>query len=372
MDVATGSQRSRVGRLLLLALFAAVVWCAFTLMSATSSASADENDHGSGLLGTVGSVVNGVGNVVTETTDAAEQVVTKTVHVVAPAAQPILEPAVEPILEPVTAPVAAPVIPVVEKVVGTTDRVVAGVDATVVTVVDEATAAVSHVASSGIVTDVVSPVTELVTDLPVVGAVVEAAGVGDALTSIADGVDATVGELVGIAPAAGSIIPGLPVGAVDAVTDSIDPPTVAPITVPLPVAAHIVAALTPAPAAVPPARASDVAVADATRTSVSRTVSPHSATAADLTAVLSEGAVTHTAVAVSSSDERDRSAGGLPGSLAGGQATIGGSAAGVGAPAAGTADANAWGAASGFSFFRVHTDDALPGSPVFDTDVAPD
>ncbi|MCJ1708496.1 hypothetical protein [Microbacterium sp. VKM Ac-2923] len=138
----------RTLRVFLLGVLVSLATAVLSLFATSMSASAD--DSGSGLLGAVGSTVNGV-------TDTAGDVV-----------------------EPVTTAVVEPV------------------------------ANVTDVAGSGVVGAIVDPVVATAGSLPIVGPVVEQSGLGGVVTGVAGAVDETLPVVVGTAPEIAPVVPSLP------------------------------------------------------------------------------------------------------------------------------------------------------------------
>ncbi|GAA1797275.1 hypothetical protein [Agromyces neolithicus] len=162
--------RGRWLRYALLALAFSALWLAISLFSSVSSASADEAKPSS-LLGTLGSVVGGVSQTSSTPGDALGDVVAT-----------VIEP-VDAVVEPVLAPVAAVVDPVVETVVpapvgGLVEAVVpAGVGELTKPLVD----IVDQVAGS----------------LPIVGGIVGDDTVGSVVSPVTGIVDDALGTIVG-------------------------------------------------------------------------------------------------------------------------------------------------------------------------------
>ncbi|MFG6402587.1 hypothetical protein [Microbacterium sp. P04] len=360
MDVEIEAARKRAVRVALLALLLGVAWCVFSLFAPSSSASAEERD-GSGLLGTVGSVVGSAGDVVGGVTDTVDEVLTGTVQAVAPVATPVVAPIPEP--------VAAPVAQVVTQAPAIVNQAVVHVDTVATATVDAATGAVAEVADAGLVSAVVAPVTDIVTEVPVLGSLVEETGADSALDSVAGGLDGAVSDLVGSAPATVPLLPQLPTGAVDAVTEILVP---SPVSLPgsvFPIGG-IPAGIVPGSVVIPAAPGASQSGASTPSSSPSSIRFP----AAHATGLSAEEAVIPgvlTAATITDGEVPVWGSAGAAGSVPGSPASVGGSggASGLGAALAGTAP---HGAHNSFSYFRVHTDDALPGAPVFDTDVAPD
>lgn len=358
VDATSSMTAARLRRLLFLAVFAGMAWCVLSLASSAESASANEGDaSGSGLLGTVGSVVNGVGGAVSDTTGVVDQTLTSAVDVVAPVAEAV--------------PVVAPVASTVREVASEVDAVVQETDTVVRDTVDATTGTVTDVAQSGIVSTVVHPVVDVVTEVPVAGTLLTQTGLADTVDTVATGVDATVSTVVGTAAPAEGIFPELPVSALD----PLSPPTVVdespgpgtdistgdhatPVTLEIAVSTWEIAA--PTVIETGAALATSGRVATSAPSSSLATLSA----AADVSAAALGGA--------DSVDGGDIPwpGGGSTGLVAGGGASATGGSSATGSAATSPEPAQSRGIA--FTSFRVHSDDALPGAPVFDTDVAPD
>lgn len=370
MDVTTGITPARVRRVLLLALFAGITWCVFSLFFPSTSASAAENDRGSGLLGAVGSVVDGVSGAVSETTAAVDTALTGTVEAVTPAVAPVTAP----VAVAVPAPITQPVGDVVQTVTRTADATVGRVDAVVTDVVNETTSAAAEIADAGLVSEVVAPVTEVVAEVPVLGAIVTEAGLDETVGDVADAVDGTVSTVVGSAPRIDSVLPDLPGGAIDPVVDPIGTPstgTVPVLQLPQFVQTAVLGSPRPAPATEHPHPGITPAAARSTggHAPASRLSAPGAALVFDAAGSFSANTALLSPVSTEPTGAADSPAGGLRGVL--GSSSAAGSA-GPGSAVAETIPGDSINAASSLSLFRTDTDDALPGAPVFDTDVAPD
>jgi hypothetical protein len=346
-----GIGRAYPARWLLLALFAGLVWCALSIFGTGGSASAHEDpaDHDPGILGTVGTVVNGLGETVGGATQAVDQVVTAVTTSVAPAAQPVVAP--------LPAPVAHPVADAIDTVRSDVAQATAGVDHAVTAVVDTAASTVSEIAQYAPATAVVQPVVDTATRLPVVGSGIDSLGVGALLLGAAGAVDDTVEAVVGTAPTVDGILPPPPLSGLDPILAIVRGSGTS--VLPLPSEG-------PNPSiALPSAGASGVAPAH--DTAASRGLA--GVTSADLTGARGTGASASASPAVASDADAAREGGALPGPTA---PTGSISAAAAGAAAQALAFEHASGPYASLSTFRSHTDDALPGAPVHDTDVAPD
>lgn len=175
----------------------AVAWAAITILTGGSSAHADEQSDAP-LLDSVSSLVSQtvstVGNTVTAVT------------------QPVVTQAVAPVVTEVVAPVvthvAAPVQQVAPAVVETVTETVAAVPVVgpatapvVETVTDTAQAAVAPVTDllqDAPVSQIVRPVQDAVSALPIVGSLVDGLGVNTLLTDVVGVVDETTAVVGGV------------------------------------------------------------------------------------------------------------------------------------------------------------------------------
>lgn len=343
--------RLRPARLVLLALLASLAWCVLSLFASSPSASADDgSSRGSGLLGAVGETLESVGGTLEQTVAGVDAAVAAVTTAVAPVAEPVVAPVPEPVSEPVVA--------VVQTATTTADSTVGATDAAIVAGIDAVASSVTEVAQAAPASDLVAPAVTLTSQVPVVADVLDRTRAGDALTGIAEGADAAVSALIGSAPPTAPLIPDLPLSGLAPVTDALTAP--GPVLLPgLPLPGRVLpdrpsvagdgplAALLAAPG---PPEALRVDAASADRGTSVSTLDP-------------------AASAASRAAERT-GAPGLSGALAGSSAslTAGGGSGGVAALGAESAPHSATGASS----VRLPADEALPGAPVYDTDVSPD
>lgn len=168
---------SRAAQLAIGGVMIAFAWLLLSVVFGLGSghAHAEDADQDGGVLSSLTGAVGGtVGTVV----DVAGDTVTTVV------------PVVQPVVETVTT-VVPPATPVLEAVADTTAAVIEPVQ---------------EIASTGVVTEVVTPVVDLVSSVPVVGGVVTALGVDDAATSVAGTVDDAASGLTGTA---GNTVPAV-------------------------------------------------------------------------------------------------------------------------------------------------------------------
>ncbi|WP_133411789.1 hypothetical protein [Agromyces badenianii] len=188
-------------RYALLAVALSAVWLVISLFSSAPSASADDRDHGSGLLGTAGSLLGGV----TDVTGAAGDVVGGgVVGVVATVTAPV-DAVVELLPEPAAEPVAEIVPAASDTVTGAAGTAISGVDATVGTAVNGVAVTVSGLVEGGAVSGIARPVAGIVDGivhrLPIVGALLPVGTVGGLLGPVAGTVDESLCAIIGTAPA---------------------------------------------------------------------------------------------------------------------------------------------------------------------------
>jgi hypothetical protein len=319
-------------RYALLAAALTAAWLVISLFSSAPSASADEHDTGSGLLGGVGSLLGGVASVTGGVGD--------TLGDVAP----------EPVAE------VAPV--VVDTATDAANTTISGTNTAVGTLGNGVTATLSDVAAGGTVGAVVTPITGLVDGvaggLPIVGDLVGDNAVSGVVSPVTGLVDDALGSVIGSAgelPTDGTgILPQLPrIPLLPGGSDSPgDPGEPAVVTTP--------ATSTGGPPG-------SLGAADTSTESASR-------------ALVSSSAAYGLAEAITPADGGAPPSGDLPASPAapaGGSASGGAGSGGAGG-ASGTSDA-AFAALEldALASLVLHSvDDALPSSPVFDTDTTPD
>ncbi|MGP3533606.1 hypothetical protein ACTU3I_02345 [Microbacterium sp. RD1] len=358
MEHVQSRSRVRPARLLLFALLAALAWCLLSLLAPTSSASADDGQRGSGLLGAVGDTLAGVSDTLEQTTGVVDAVVTEVVTPVAPpVVAPVPAPVAEPVVTPPPAPVAqpVPVVPAVPDVVAiapsVADAVIDTVNATAAATVDDVTSAVSEVGAAGTVSRVTAPIIDLAGSLPVVRVVADRLELADTVGTVADSVDRTVASVIGTPTPTGPLLPPLPAPGVDVDVD-VDP---------------IVGEL---PSGITPVRAEGVLASlrgDVTDDATAEPA-PHVNSARAGSGLIDGTAAVHPSAEGSPSVGGPSAVGPDPVS---GSTTAANGGAGAGAPAAlGYEDSHADAAAG--SALRSVADDALPGAPVYDTDISPD
>ena len=209
MIVDSEPRQGRWSRLLLLAGGVGLAWCALSVLGQSSAASASENDDPSGLLGTISSTLQQTTSAVSGVIDAVEPVVIEVVHTVAsPAPAPAPAPA-----PPQAPPVAAPTVHsavqgVVQSVGNAATSTVSGVTVTLATALDGTAGTVDAVTGvvaetttgvlSGLsLTETVAPVLETVHGLPVVGMLVDRLGLGETLGAVVTTADELLATLTG-------------------------------------------------------------------------------------------------------------------------------------------------------------------------------
>lgn len=346
----TAVDRMPLLRAALLGSGLAAAWVVVSLVSGPSSASAEEDP--SGLLGTVGSVVG----VVDDTVDAVGD------EVVEPVVTAVVTPAVEPVaatVETVDEAAPAPLQPVVDAVpviVETATDAAAGtlhaVDAVTTDTVAEVGGLVGDVAGGapvgGIADPLVGVVDHVVGSLPILGPVLGDDTLGGLLGPVVGAVDDTLGTVVGdLGPLPGDgLLPSLPDHDVVPSAPGLDQPNgLAPagddaVTEPVSAAA---------PAATPGGAATDSnpgMPGDPVSTAPLGAIAPSSGAPGD---------GPDTPLGTSAPAGGSSAGGSGPGGVAGSDATS----------AAHDLDALA-------SLVLHMVDDALPSSPVYDTDTTPD
>jgi hypothetical protein len=207
MIVDSEPRQGRWSRLLLLAGGVGLAWCAFSILGQSSAASAAENDDPSGLLGTISSTVQQTTSAVSGVIDAVEPVVIEVVHTVAPPA-PAPAPA-PPQAPPVSAPtVHSAVQSVVQGVGNAATSTVSGVTQTLTTTLDGTAGTVDAVTgvvaetTTGVIsglsaTQTVAPVLETVHGLPIVGLLTDRLGLADTLGAVVTVADDLLATLTG-------------------------------------------------------------------------------------------------------------------------------------------------------------------------------
>lgn len=177
MDATYSQHLSRLSKMLLAGTGVAFAWLLLSFALGAAQAHAAEDD---GLLGVVGSVVDGASDVVAGTAGAATDLVGDTTATVGGVLAPVAEEVA----------VIAPVVPV----------------APVLDIVDSAAGVVEDLTAGGVVTPIVEPVLDLVATVPVVGGLVSAVGLDDAVTTGGAAVD---GLLQGTTAGVGGVVAGV-------------------------------------------------------------------------------------------------------------------------------------------------------------------
>lgn len=175
----------------------ALAWAAITVLTGGSSAHADEQSDPS-LLG-------GVSSLVSETVTAVGDTVTAvTQPVVTEVVAPVVTQVVAPVVTEVVAPVQQAVPPVVETVTGTVAEVpvvgpaTAPVTEALAETAQEVVAPVTDLLQDAPVSQIVTPVQEVVTAIPLVGSLVDRLGVNTLLTSVVGVLDDTTALVGGV------------------------------------------------------------------------------------------------------------------------------------------------------------------------------
>lgn len=169
----------------------ALAWAAITVLTGGSSAHADEQSDPS-VLGDVGSLVSETVATVGDTVTAVTQ----------PVVTEVVAPVVTEVIVPVVAPVQHAAPPVVESVAETVAEVpvvgpvAAPVAESVADSAHEVVAPVTDLLQDAPVSQVVTPVQDAVSALPIVGALVDRLGVDTVLTDIVGVLDNTT-DVVG-------------------------------------------------------------------------------------------------------------------------------------------------------------------------------
>ncbi|GAA1055794.1 hypothetical protein GCM10017608_30340 [Agromyces luteolus] len=353
MRTAAVDRTAPLVRALLLGTGLAAAWIVVSLVASPSSASAD--DRPNGLLGTVGSVVG----VVDGTVDG------------------VVEQVVDPVLEPVAATVdtvtntvtdaapapPAPVAPVVEQAAEPVETLVPAVggavdtvDDTVAEVAAEAGSLVSDIAGDAPVGTITAPVVGtldgVVGSLPVVGSLLGDDALGGVLGPVVGAVDDTLDVVIGdLGPLPDDgLVPSLPLPG--------DPES--PIAV------------------VPPIGTGDPTGADAASVRPEDDLGPRATV---------DGGAAEPSLVTSAAATDLGPPGDPPGTLApanaprGAEAPLGSGAPASGSSASGSGSGTASGSDAGLGSIELDAlaslvlsavDDALPSSPVYETDTTPD
>lgn len=359
MNVDVEPRQGRWSRLLLLAGGVGLAWCALTTFGQSTSASAAEDDP-SGLLGVVSSTVQHTTSAVTNVIDTVEPVVVDVVQTVVPAA-PAPAPAPQapasgahnpaathaPIVAPLVQGVANVATTAVSEVTGATTSALHGtadtVDSLAGVVADTTTGIVSNVS----IGEALDPLLAAIDGLPLLGSVTSSTGLTDTVGSTISVVDQLLTAVTGTTTA----IVGNPAqpgtGAILPLPDTLLPGTLFPgeETQPIPVVQSVPSA------------------------------APLTAQQALVFGGLFAGAlVIGSVVPILSASSAGSGRWGWPHAPSAPAGSCGVLSAGI------SAAATLWAALVEFSW-RVHahgaairslSDDALPGAPVFATDVSPD
>lgn len=183
----------------------AIAWATITILTGGSSASADDGSNDSLLDGvssivseTVSSVEDTVTSVTSPIVAPVEPVVTEVVQpVVTQVVEPVVTEVVEPVVTHVVEPVQQVAPPVVEHVAETIAQVpVVGPAAS--PIIDAATdttgaviTPVTDLLDGSPVAEIVAPVQDLITELPIVGELVDDLGVPPVIDDVVGVIDAT-------------------------------------------------------------------------------------------------------------------------------------------------------------------------------------
>ncbi|WP_396643132.1 hypothetical protein [Microbacterium sp.] len=214
MNVDVEPRQGRWSRLLLLAGGVGLAWCALTTFGQSASASAAEDDS-SGLLGVVSSTVQQTTSTVTEVIDTVEPVVVDVVQTVVPPAPAPQAPAAAS-HTPIVQGVADAATTAVSGVAGATTSALHGtadtVDGLTGVVADSTTGIVSSVS----IGQVLDPLLTTIEGLPLLGSVTSGTGLTHIWGSTASAVDDLLTMITGTAstivgnpaqPATGGILP---------------------------------------------------------------------------------------------------------------------------------------------------------------------
>ena len=225
MNVDVEPRQGRWSRLLLLAGGIGLAWCAFTTLGQSSTASAAEDDP-NGLLGIVSSTVQETTSVATTVLDTVAPVANGVVqgvvqaavpHAPAPAPQapaPVIAPVIHSVADATTTAVSSVTHTATSALHGTADTV----DVVTGTVADTAAGVISDISLS----QALAPLLAAVDDLPLLGTVTSELAVAETIGSTVAVVDDLLSLVTGTAtsivgspgqPATGGILP-LPGGLV--------------------------------------------------------------------------------------------------------------------------------------------------------------
>ena len=211
----SGVRRARTARILRLALLVlggGILATGLGLALGGSGAHASEQDPnaGGGLTGLLSGVTQTVGTTLHAATGAVDQTVTA---VVTPVVQQVIAPAPEPVRQVVQQTVTT--------VTTGAGAVARTADQVVTTTVNTALGGVSQVAGSKPATTVVGGVVGLVQTVPVVGGIVTGTGLPGVVTGVTGTVDHVVGGVVGTPTTVTGVVPGPPTTGVDVIAGSI-------------------------------------------------------------------------------------------------------------------------------------------------------
>jgi hypothetical protein len=305
-----------------------LAWATLTVLVGGGSAHADDQAEGplDGLTSLVSNTVSAVTAPVTPiVTQVVAPVVTQVVAPVQQAAPAVVATVTEPIAQaPVVGPVTAPVVHAVTE--------------TAASVVEP----VTDLLTDAPVSQLTDPILETVSGIPVVGGLVTDLGVISA-----------VGDIVGVVDDTTALLGNVPNETVPPVLEALDPTTPAP-------------GEGSSGVAEPPAPTATTAVTVPASPASSASSAPRSATSSALSA--------STGAAPSSDDVTPVPSGAPAGSPPGAPvpaSSSAGSAGGIGAAHARLSDVGDSPLRAGERTSGA-TDDALPSSPVADTDVSPD
>lgn len=337
--------------------FAVLGWAAFTLLSSTGTAHAEENPDGplDGITSVVGSTVGAGAEIAGAVVD---DVVLPAVDHVAPVVTETLPAAAAPVADTVSTTVQA--VPVVRDVV---PAAVAPVSDAVVEVAPTVTAPVTDLLQDSPASRLTDPVVETARSVPVVGDLLDELSVPDAVAETSAALDATTASLGRTAQA---VVPAA-VGVVDRAVPSApaDPDPVAPAPSVDPTGPAVT---NPEPAALPDA-------APAARSSVlSASVGSPSLSASITAQLFLDAQRVEASVDALVSNTTDVPGAPVPAAHAPPAApTAAAPAANGGGVITDAADTFAASATTrAMSDARGVTDDDLPSAPVFETDASPD
>ncbi|ALX65975.1 hypothetical protein AB663_000804 [Microbacterium sp. XT11] len=180
-----------------------LAWALLTLVTGGGTAHADESapDPVGGLTGLV--------------SDAVDATTTTVSSVVAPAIEAVVAPAVEAVVVPTVEAVVAPTVEAV--VAPAVEAVVAPVQeaAPVVQAATSAVATIAPVPAAAVVSQIRRPLTDAVSQVPVIGGVLDDLGVTEALDDVTGAVDdsaGTIGSVIDstVPPVVGALTPEAP------------------------------------------------------------------------------------------------------------------------------------------------------------------